>query len=53
LFGGNAREFFSALWHGLVEAIQKSAQRRSFRMRRDVMAADDWLNKNLGFTANE
>ena len=53
LFGRKDREFDSAFWCRLIEAIQKSAERRSFRMRRNVMAADNWLDKNLGFTANE
>ena len=52
-FGCRDRELYSALWRRLITAIQKSAERRSFRMRRSVMAADDWLDKNLGFTSNE
>jgi preprotein translocase subunit SecA len=52
-FGRKDRECYSAHWRWLIEAIQKSAERRSFRMRRNVMAADNWLDRNLGFTVNE
>jgi preprotein translocase subunit SecA len=53
LFGRDGREFSSLYWRRLIEAIQKSAERRAFRSRRNVMAADNWLDQNLGFTSNE
>jgi preprotein translocase subunit SecA len=53
LFGRNDRELYSTCWRRLIKAIQKSAERLSFRARRNVMAADNWLDKNLSFTVNE
>lgn len=53
LFGCNDREISSAFWRWMIEAVQKNAERRSFRTRQNVMAADNWLDENLSFTINE
>jgi len=53
LVGQDDQELSSAVWRRVVQTIQKRAERLSLRMRRDVMAADNWLDQHLGFTANE
>jgi preprotein translocase subunit SecA len=52
LFGRKDREISSAFWRSTIEAVQKYAERRSFRTRQHVMAADNWLDENLSFTMN-
>jgi preprotein translocase subunit SecA len=47
------REISSAFWRQLIGAIQKQAERVSFRRRRDVLSADHWLDQHLGFAAND
>ncbi len=49
----NGRELRSVVWRRWVEAIQQRAERLSYRTRRDVLAADNWLDQHLGFTAKE
>ena len=53
LFSRNDSELRSAFWRRMIAAAQKRAERLSYRMRRDVMASDNWLDQNMGFTANE
>jgi preprotein translocase subunit SecA len=40
-------------WQRLFCVAQRRAERVSYRLRKDVLAADDWLNQHMGFTANE
>ena len=47
------RELNSAFWRKMIGAAQKRAERLTYRMRRDVMAADSWLDEHMGFTATE
>ena len=47
------REISSALWGRLIEAMQRRAEGVSRRMRRDVLATDNWLDDNLGFAVSE
>ena len=49
----NNSEISSSYWRRLANAIQNRAERVSFRMRRDVLAADNWLDQHLGFAAND
>jgi hypothetical protein len=37
----------------LTDAVQRRAERVSFRMRREVLSADNWLDHHLGFAAND
>ncbi len=53
LFCYNNREISSILWRRLADALQCRAERISFRMRRDVLSADNWLDQHLGFAAND
>ena len=49
----NNSEISSSYWRRLTNVIQSRAERASFRMRRDVLAADNWLDQHLGFAAND
>ena len=51
--GNNYQELPSVIWQHFVNASQRRAERASYRMRKDVLAADDWLEKHLGFAVNE
>lgn len=51
--GQRGREISSAFWRQLIRTLQRRVERLSFRMRRDVLTADNWLDQNLGFAANE
>lgn len=53
IYGRRAREISSALWWRLIGAMQRRAEGVAWRMRRDVLSADNWLDDNLGFAANE
>ncbi len=53
LFKRTDSELHSTFWRRLISAAQKRAERLSYRMRRDVMAADNWLDQHMAFTANE
>ncbi len=53
LFCYNNRDISSVFWRRLTDTIQRRAERVSFRMRRDVLSADNWLDQHLGFAANE
>ncbi|MGD9331918.1 MAG: prepilin peptidase [Desulfobacterales bacterium] len=53
IYGPEPREISSRLWAFLVNALQQRAERFSFRMRRDVLHADSWLDDHLGFAGNE
>jgi preprotein translocase subunit SecA len=47
------RELSTAFWGHLVTAMQRHAERVSFRTRRDVLSADNWLDQQLGFAAKD
>ena len=51
--GKHGREISSAFWRQMILTLQRRVERLSFRMRRDVLSADNWLDQNLGFAANE
>jgi preprotein translocase subunit SecA len=53
LFKKTDFELRSAFWRWLISAAQKRAERLSYRMRRDVMAADTWLDQHMGFAVKE
>ena len=53
LFCYNNRDISSVFWRRLTDALQRRAERVSFRMRRDVLSADNWLDEHLGFAAND
>ncbi len=46
-------ELPSAIWRFLIGALQRRAEQVSYGLRKDVLAADRWLEKHLGFTTNE
>ncbi len=52
-FGNRERELHSGFWRRMFGAAQKRAERLSYRLRRDVLTADNWLDQHMGFTANE
>ena len=51
--GQQGRELSSAIWRHLIGALQRQAERASYRRRRDVLSADHWLDQHLGFAAND
>jgi preprotein translocase subunit SecA len=53
LFCYNNRDISSIFWRRLTDTLQCRAERVSFRMRRDVLSADNWLDEHLGFAAND
>ena len=53
LFCNNNNEISTFLGRRLTDAVQCRAERVSFRMRRDVLSADNWLDHHLGFAAND
>ena len=46
-------ELPSAVWRFLIGALQRRAEQVAYRMRKDVLAADSWLEQHLGFTSND
>ena len=53
IFCNNNNEISTFLGRRLTDAVQCRAERVSFRMRRDVLSADNWLDHHLGFAAND
>ncbi len=53
LAGRRNRELRAAIWRHLVRGMQRHAERASFRTRRDVLSADNWLDQQLGFAAKD
>jgi hypothetical protein len=53
IFCNNNNEISTFLWRRLTDAVQCRAERVSFRMRREVLSADNWLDHHLGFAAND
>ncbi|MBR9984529.1 MAG: prepilin peptidase [Desulfosarcina sp.] len=51
--GQQGRELSSAFRRHLIGAIQRQAERVSYRRRRAVLSADHWLDQHLGFAAND
>jgi preprotein translocase subunit SecA len=47
------KELSHAFWRRWIAAAQRGAERASFLVRRDVLAADDWLERQLGFAAKD
>jgi preprotein translocase subunit SecA len=52
-FSGQDSEITGPVWRRLIASIQRRAERVSFRLRRDVLAADNWLDEQLGFAAKD
>ncbi len=46
-------EISTARWRRRIAALQRRAERIAGRMRQNVLFADNWLDDNLGFAANE
>ena len=46
-------EISSARWRRRIANLQRRAERMAWRMRQDVLFADNWLDDHLGFAANE
>ena len=53
IFCNNNNEISTFLWRRLTDAAQCRVERVSFRMRREVLSADNWLDHHLGFAAND
>ena len=51
--GRRNREFSNGFWRRWIQRVQGRAERASFRLRRDVLSADNWLDQQLGFAAKE
>jgi len=51
--GRRNREISNGFWRRWVRRAQGRAERRSFRLRRHVLSADNWLDQQLGFAAKE
>jgi preprotein translocase subunit SecA len=52
-FSGQDSEITGPVWRRLITSIQRRAERVAFRLRRDVLAADNWLDEQLGFAAKD
>jgi hypothetical protein len=53
IFCNNNNEISTFLWRRLTDAVQCRVERVSFRLRREVLSADNWLDHHLGFAAND
>ena len=51
--GRGHREISNTFWRRWIQAVQRRAEGAAFRMRRHVLAADNWLDQQLGFAARE
>lgn len=51
--GCRHREISSGFWRRWIHRIQRRAEGAAYRMRRSVLAADNWLDQQLGFAAKE
>ena len=49
----NDGELPSVVWRFLTNALQLKAEWAACRLRKDVLAADDWLERHLGFAVGE
>lgn len=52
-FGRRNREISNGFWRRRIRWIQGRAERRAFRLRKNVESADNWLDQQLGFAAKE
>ncbi len=53
VFSNDNKQIPSVLGRYLTIALQRRAERISTRMRKEVLAADNWLDQHLGFAARE